>query len=244
MAFSTILEIVNRAADELGLSRKTIVVASTENETRQLLAAANAAGRDLMRCHDWGALQTLGTITTADGTSSYALASDYDRMIADTAWNRSTDWQMVGPDTVQLNRALLEGVAQIGARNRFRLTGTAVSVYPTPTAVETLVYEYVSKKWAQSYDDELNPTVATAQLEFLADSYTSVFDPDLMKAEIKWRFMAGKGLFADGLKDDALSIRDLKIAGDIGGTVLSMVPEISPDFISRDNIPDGSWDLP
>jgi hypothetical protein len=78
---------------------------------------------------------------------------------------------------VQLNRALREGILTGGSQKRFRLTGTTLNITPTPTATETIVYEYVSKKWAQSYDDELNPTVATPQLEFLADTYTSVFDP-------------------------------------------------------------------
>lgn len=236
MALSTLLEIITRVADEIGLSRPAALVASSSPEVRQLLAAANAAGRDLMRVHDWGALQTLGTITTADGTASYALATDYDRMISDTTWDRTNDQRIAGPDTVQLNRALLEGIAQVGATKRFRLVGANVSIHPTPTAVETLVYEYVSKKWALS-------AALVAQVEFLADDDTAVFDPDLMKAEIKWRFMAGKGLFADGLKEQADSIRDLRVAADIGGTVLSMVPDNSPDFINRNNIPDGSWDI-
>lgn len=238
MAFSTILEIVTRACDELGLSRPTIVVASTRIQDRQMLAAANAAGRDLMRAHDWGALQTLGTITTANGTATYALASDYDRMIADTAWNQTTDWQLAGPDSVQLNRALREGIIGVGSRSRFRLVGTNVNITPTPTAIQTIVYEYVSKKWAQSYDDELNPTVSTPQLEFLDDTYTSVFDPDLMKQEIKWRYMTGKGMYADALRDEATGTRDLKIAGDIGGTILKMEPSAPREFISLDNIPD------
>jgi hypothetical protein len=241
MSFSTLIEIVNRVADEIGLSRKTAVVSSTDNETRQLLAHANATGRDLMRAHDWGALQSLGTITTANGTSDYSLASDYDRMIADTAWDRTTTWQVAGPDSVQLNRALREGILTGGSQKRFRLTGTTLNITPTPTAIETIVYEYVSKKWAQSYDDEFNPTVATPQLEFLDDSYTTVFDPDLVKAEIKWRFMAGKGMYADALKDEAMSMRALKIAGDIGGTTLQMQPASPREFISLDNVPDGSW---
>jgi hypothetical protein len=45
-----------------------------------------------------------------------------------------------------------------------------------------------------------------------------------MKAEIKWRFMAGKGMYADALKDEAMATRTLKIAGDIGGTTLQMQP--------------------
>jgi hypothetical protein len=113
MALSTLAQICNRAEDELSLPRQTAYVGSSVSGARTMLACANAAGRALMRAHDWGALQTLGTVTTADGTSSYALATDYDRMIADTGWDRTNDWMMVGPDTVQINRYLNEsGVAR------------------------------------------------------------------------------------------------------------------------------------
>src|SRR5687768_6544164 len=108
MAFATLAEIANRAADELSIARPTAYFGSTTPDGRLLLACANGAGRDLMRAHEWGALQTLGTVTTADGTSSYSLASDYDRMISDTGWDRTNDWMMVGPDTPQINRYLNE----------------------------------------------------------------------------------------------------------------------------------------
>lgn len=148
MALSTLFEIGNRAADELSLAHQSAYIGSIVPDARTMLACANAAGRDLMRAHAWGALQALGTVTTANGTASYPLAADFDRMIADTGWDRSNDWMMVGPDTPQINRYLNEsGVAQTGARKRFRLQGAGIVIFPTPTAIETLVYEYVSNRW-------------------------------------------------------------------------------------------------
>lgn len=234
MSFSSLLDIVKRAEDELGLPRSTAVAASVDPQTVQLFAAANAAGYDLMRAHDWSFLQTLGTINTAAGTSSYTLAADYDRMVNDTQWDRTNHWRMVGPDSPQANRELLESnLVQVGVNRRFRIKGTNLSIFPTPTDVSTLVYEYVSNKWALSDD--------VPQAEFVADLDTTYFDPDLMKAEIKWRFMAAKGMYADALKADALDMRSLRISADLGGTVLSMEPDRAPPFLSLNNVPDGNF---
>lgn len=233
----TLTEICNAAEDELSLPRQTAYVGSAVSAARTMLAVANAAGRALMRVHEWGALQSVGTVTTADGTSSYALATDYDRMIADTGWDRTNDWMMVGPDSPQINRYLNEsGVAQTGARKRFRLQGTNIIFFPTPTAVETLVYEYVSNKWARS-------TVPVAQTKFQADTDTTVFDPDLMKAEIKWRYLEARGLSFDDPKEAARVLREQKIAADLGGTSISMAPDPGSQFIELENLPDSSWSL-
>lgn len=237
MAFETLLEIANRAADELSVVRQTAYFGSVNNDARVLFACANAAGRDLMRAHQWGVLQSLGTITTAIGTSSYALASDYDRMIQDTGWDRSNDWMMVGPDSPQINRYLNEsGGAEVGTRKRFRLQGSNILIYPTPTAVETLVYEYVSNKWARQ-------SGGTLITEFDADNNTTVFDPDLMRLEIKWRYLAAKGHDFDAARGEALVVRDQKIAADLGGTTITMSPEEGTEFIGLDNVPDSNWSL-
>lgn len=237
MALTTLLEICNRAEDELTIPRQTSYVGNVTSASRTMLACANAAGRDLMRSHEWSALQTLGTITTADGTSTYALATDYDRMVSDTGWDRTNDWMMVGPDSPQVNRYLNEsGVAQTGVRKRFRLQGTNIVIFPTPTAVETLVYEYVSNTWARS-------AASAAQTEFAGDTDTTVFDPDLMKAEIKWRYLQARGLAFDDARAEALLYREHKKAADLGGTVIDLAPVPGSQFIELENLPESSWPL-
>lgn len=237
MALSSLVEIVQRACDELSLARPNAVVGSSNTQARQLLALANAAGRDLMRSHDWSALQTVATFATVSGTSAYDLASDYDRMISDTAWNRTSKMVLTGPDTPQIVRFLNDGWGVSASINqRFSINGTTITIWPAPSAAETLGYGYVSNKWARAVN-------TTPQTEFLADTDTSVFDPDLLKAEIKWRFMAAKGMFADALRSEAMDLRNLKIAADLGGSVLNMVPEPIYGAIDMAHVLEGSWDL-
>lgn len=237
MAFETLAEIANRAADELSVARPSAYVGGSTAGGRLFLALANSAGRDLMRAHEWSVLQTTATITTAIGTSTYALATDYDRMISDTGWDRTNDEMMVGPDSPQINRYVNEsGVAQVGISKRFRIQGSNLIIWPTPTAVETLVYEYVSNKWAVD-------SGSTAQTEFTADTNTTRFDPELMKEEIKWRYKQAKGMAFEDARAYALMIREQKIANDLGGTTLTMSPEPGDQFLELDNLPDSNWSL-
>lgn len=82
-----------------------------------------------------------------------------------------------------------------------------------------------------------------AQAEFAADTDTTVFDPDLMRAEIKWRYLAAKGMAFDDARADAMAIRESRIAADLGGARMSMAPAPGAQFIEFDNLPDNSWSL-
>jgi hypothetical protein len=127
-------------------------------------------------------------------------------------------------------------VAQTGARKRFRLQGTSIVIFPTPATIETLVYEYVSNSWARS-------SIAVAQAEFAADTDTTVFDPDLMRAELKWRYLAAKGMAFDDARAEAMAVRESRVAADLGGRTVSMAPAPGAQFIELDNLPDNSWSL-
>ena len=97
MGLSTLLEIVTRACDELALPRPSAVAGAADNQTRQLLGLLNRGGKAMMREHAWRDLVTLGTITTVNGTEDYAYPADFDRLVAETEWDRTNDWRLVGP---------------------------------------------------------------------------------------------------------------------------------------------------
>lgn len=61
---ATLLELVQRASGEMGLSIPTVVVGSTNADTIQQLALINALGRELMREHQWQALNGQHIFTT------------------------------------------------------------------------------------------------------------------------------------------------------------------------------------
>jgi hypothetical protein len=237
MALS-LLDIVNRAQDELGLSRSSAVAAATDPQARQLFALANAAGRAFMRRHAWGDLITLATITTVAGTSDYSVPADFARLVPQTNWDRTTKLRIGGPDTPQLDRFRRETTLTTSPLNRvFRQIGlSAIRVFPTPNASgNTLVYEYVSRRWARS-------AAALAQDEFQADSDTSVFNADLIVRELKWRFRAAKGLAADIDKADADDVLNQLIAADTGMPTLSAAARDDAEtLVGLRNIPDSGY---
>lgn len=61
---ATLLQLVQRAAGEMGLSVPNVVVGSTNADTIQQLALINALGRELMREHQWQALNMQYIFTT------------------------------------------------------------------------------------------------------------------------------------------------------------------------------------
>lgn len=232
-----VLAMLEQAADELGLPRPTSVTA-TDPQTRQLLAHFNATGRDLARSFAWSPLQTLHTFTTVSGTDTYALPSDYSRMIADTNWDRTNDWRMFGPDTPQMDRWRREsGVAKASVRRIFRLVGNNIKIFPVPaTTGDVLVLEYISKNWMRISGS--SPGAA-----FVGDTDTSVFEPDLVIKGAKYRYMSAKGMYADAMREEFEEVRAVLQAADLGGTKLSMTPSDLTEFISLDNLADGNWSI-
>src|SRR3990172_7457567 len=82
---STLLQLVDRAANELSLAAPASVISNTNQEVVQLLALTNAVGYELLGDHDWQTLvrehrENLVTFsytgtTTADSTSVTAMSS-------------------------------------------------------------------------------------------------------------------------------------------------------------------------
>jgi hypothetical protein len=182
----TILSIVSDACDRLGLTRPTSIITSSDPNVRVLLGLAQEEGKSLAKRHDWQALQAEHTFATADGTASYALPSGFRYIIKDTVFNRTRRRRMVGdltPDQWQQTQASL--VTQVNPA--FRIRTSLFYISPTPTSVETVAYEYLSKNWCQS-------NAAAAQSAWAADTDTGLLDEDLMILGVVWRFKQAKGL--------------------------------------------------
>ena len=228
---SALLSIVLRACDELTLPRPSVVYASTDAQTRQMLAFLQEEGRYLMMCNEWSFLRTLYTFPTVASTATYAVPSDFDRVIADTMWDQTNDTKVNGPDVAQIDRWRQQsttGAASI--RLNYRLIGSNIQLWPTPTAVATIGYEYISTKWARS-------SSSVAQTEFLADTDTTVFDPYLLIKGLKWRFRSAKKMNAEAEKIEYENYLEM-CKGKESGETLNMEGSYGSQFISMDNVPD------
>ncbi len=182
----SLLSIIQNVADRVGVVRPTSVINSSDQQVLTLLGLAQEEGKDLAKRHTWQALQAEHTFSTADGTASYALPSGFDALIKDTVFNRTRRRRMQGdltPGQWQETQASL--VTMVNPA--FRIRGSLFYISPTPSAVETVAYEYVSLNWCQS-------NTSTGQSAWAADTDTGILNEELMTLGIKWRWKSAKGL--------------------------------------------------
>lgn len=181
----SLLTIVQSAADRLGLTRPSSVISSPDENAKILLGMAQEEGKALADRHTWQALQTEYTFSTANGTASYALPSGFDAIIKDTVFNRTSRRRMLGdlsPAQWQETQASL--VTMVNPA--FRIRGSLFYISPTPTAVETIAYEFITKNWCQSSE-------GAGKSEWAADTDTGLLDEEITKLGVIWRFKSKKG---------------------------------------------------
>ena len=182
----SLLTIVQGAAGRLNLVRPDTVISSTDENVIVLLSLAQEEGRALARRNAWQALQTEHTFATVASTVSYALPSDFDRILTQTVFNRTRRRRMLGdlsPQQWQETQASL--VTMVNPA--FRIRGGLFLVSPTPSAVETIAYEYVTKNFCQSAG-------LVGQSSWLSDTDLGILDEELTTLGLVWRFKAKKGL--------------------------------------------------
>lgn len=182
----SLLTIVRNAADRLGLARPTTVINSLDPNAVTLLAMAQEEGKTLARRHEWQVLTTEHTFSTANGTSSYSLPSDFDRILKETVFNRTSRRRMMGDLTPQQWQETQASLVTM-VNPAFRIRGGAFLISPTPSATETVAYEYISTKWCES-------SGGTDQTEWTADTDTGRLSEDIMTLGIIWRYRKAKGL--------------------------------------------------
>jgi|TARA_R110002020_G_scaffold61820_1_gene165948 hypothetical protein len=187
----TLLTICQDAAKIIGITAPDAVTASTDTSVIQLEAAVNQEGRAQVRKYKWEVLIKEGSHTTLAAESQGAMtsiASDFGRFSNNTLWNRTTDRKYYGPITGsewQEIKAVVSG----GITNYFRIRTGNLLMNPTPTAGQSVNFEYVSKNWV----DTSGGSTANAD-KFSGDSQTTVLEEELIVLGVVWRFLKLKGL--------------------------------------------------
>ena len=105
--FPSIGTLINNVAVEVGLNASAAPLSSTDPNFVQMVVLANKLGKQLMRRCEWQLLnrtytfQTVNTGPPTPDVTFYALPNDFNRMINQTAWNRTSRLPMAGPLTAQ-----------------------------------------------------------------------------------------------------------------------------------------------
>lgn len=172
MAFDTAANIISDAAIQLGFVSSAIAdpYAETDDNIIRLCQSLKQLGQDLLRGYDWSHLTEEYTFSTSNGTANYDLPSYFARIVNGTAWNRTQSQVMLGPLGPQKWQQLKANSSTAYINQGFRIWQDDFWIYPTPTATETVAYEYVSKLWVaatgQTAPNKEHPTAASDELWF------------------------------------------------------------------------------
>ena len=249
----TLLSIAQQICRETGVAEPSSIVSNADETAVRLLSILQTSGRQLAAGkitlpsgytfqHDWTALIKEQTFSTANGTATYALSgsgsiitdTDFDRFVAGTRWDRTNKNPVRLYSPAEWQRSKSGVVTQSSVTKYARKRGRFLVIDPTPTATETLVFEYVSTKWCQT-------SGGTGQATWQADTDTGVVDEDLIMLDGKWRFLNRIGESYQEEQKEFLEAVALKAGADGGRDTINFTGSRYITF--GENIPEGSWSI-
>ena len=233
---ATLKTICENALKQLtGFRVPSAFAASQEANGIACFQLANVEGRTLERRYRFQRLIKEGTITTANGTESYSLPSDFRAMAIASQWDRTDDERLAGPATSGEWQLLKSSLVQDGVRTWFKLRGNKVFLNPIPTSARTLSFDYFSKNWVRPANGNEDGSDDLAAFE--ADTDEPLLDDLLLEMGIRWRFLAAKGVPFQTEYADYEGMRDDLLAADRGNRIINLgdLPLIV------DNLPDQNF---
>jgi hypothetical protein len=186
----SLLDICQDAAEEIGFDAPSTIIGNTDPTAIRLLRLAHRTGAILAK-KSWELLIKEATFDTTASEPQYNLESDYRSLVPDTIWNQTTDQPVYKISNTQWS---YEKSAMTGAyEDRFRLLGddagpdigARITIHPTPTAVETIYYQYYSKNWLTNGGVEYSA--------FQGDTDEVIFDEDMFTMGVIWRLLKTLG---------------------------------------------------
>jgi hypothetical protein len=181
---------------------------------------------------------------------TYQIPAGFDWFNNRTMWDRTNRWELLGPDSPQLDQWHRSGIVVTGPRRHFRVIGTqgigpylnAVRIWPAPAEISEplqFVFEYLSIA-AVNFGN----TNVYAQY-FTTDTDTPLLDDQALIQGIKWMFWEVKGFGSyTTMQNRWVDYVNRLIARDGAAPTLDVVKRVNPIFISPANIQDGFFPGP
>lgn len=181
---------------------------------------------------------------------TYDMPAGFDWFNNRTMWDRTNRWELLGPDSPQLDQFHRSGIVALGPRRHFRKVGPTNSsfrIWPPPAEISEplqLVYEYLSiNAVVQTNAAPLPPITYTEY--FSNDTDQSLLDDNAIIMGIKWMFWEVKGFGSYvTLQNRWVDYVDRQIARDGAAQTLQLNKIPSPLLISNANVQDGDYPGP
>ncbi len=191
---------------------------------------------------DQPATETQTGVDLIFARDTYAKPADFSWFLNRTMWDRTNQWELIGPISPQVDEWQRSGVVTTGPRRRWRQVGlgpTNWRLWPPPTASGsypgTLVFEYESKNWAV---DEAGVRIN----KLTVDTDTPIIDAQGIILATKWRLWQIKGFQYGAMQAEYNDYVSRLAARDGGAPDLSLAkPSMRSYLLGPENVQDGFW---
>ena len=200
-----------------------------------------------------GTTVTNATVQFAQDT--YAMPQGFDWFINRTMWDRTNRWELLGPDSPQMDQWHRSGIVVTGPRRHFRKIGPysdtntngayadSFRIWPQPFEIVQplqLVFEYLSNAAV-----DVHGSFTNFARYFTNDDDTCLLNENAMIQGIKWMFWEIKGFGSYvTLQGRWVDYINRLIARDGASPTLTMVKRVHPIFLSPSNVQDGFFPGP
>lgn len=235
----SMLTIIQSFCQRTKVPSPSTVIGSSNEMVVQMKALLEEEGDALSRRGDWEGLTFEATHTSLaqeDQGAITSIATNGFRYIKnETMWDRtdklpvpllhSTRWQY------------FKATVNSSPRFKYRIRGGKLLMTPTPTAGNTIAFEYISKNWILSADGN------TYKRAFTLDTDTLLLPEELLLMGLRWRWKKEQGReYAEDFRDYEMQVTDA-LGRDGGKQILYLsdsYPQAKPGVI----VPEYSWNLP
>lgn len=169
-----------------------------------------------------------------------------------TMWDRTNRWELIGPDSPQIDQWHRSGIVVTGPRRHFRQLGPYANnfrIWPPPNELTSplqLVFEYLSiLAVSQQGGSNSPPNPPSYGQYFTNDTDTPLLDDQAIVMGIKWMFWEIKGFGSYvTLQNRWVDYVERLIARDGAAPTLQLAKRVSPIFLSPANVQDGFFPGP
>lgn len=161
-------------------------------------------------------------------------------------WDRTNQWELIGPDSPQIDQWHRSGIVTTGPRRHWRQLGPYANnwrIWPPPNEITSplqLVFEFMSKNAVM-----VNGSQTVFAQYFENDDDQVLLDDQAVIMGIKWMFWEAKGMGSYVTQQQRwVDYVDRLIGRDGGAQTLQLAKRVSPIFLSPANVQDGFFPGP
>lgn len=208
----TVLSACTEAAIELNQTEPATLFSTTDQFAKELRLQANKSVDAILKYYDWQKLKALQTMTGNGILTSFALPTDYDRMLLKSnvlSSQFATPLTKVDDEDEWLNLQLRPFV---GAPGRWIILGGTMQILPAVATGVTANFYYIKNKLV----------TGGTKTQFTADADTFDLPERLLTLSVIWRWRAAKRKdYAEDMRNYELALADA-VAKDKGSRVLTV----------------------